>query len=203
VRPGDVDHVWCICVTERDYGAVATNLSLLLKKEPEDPYPWAVGASSLEAFLNALRRRRWDAAYLIKYLGERLKLHERLIGNTDELEIAGVFVFYGTLSHLIKAGAEKFIISPEYGQIFDRLWEEEQGGPPVDFKLPHKEPLYFDEQSYARQVVEQGSLDLYGEPEVRQSSRPIPSKAKRSKRNSPCPCGSGRKFKNCHGRSGD
>ena len=152
----ELDHIWCICVTEMDYGALSTELSLLLKKEPEASYPWAVCASSLEAFLNALKRRNWGAPYLIKYLNERRKLHGRLIGNTDELEIAGVFLLYGTLTHLIQATANKILISPEYRSIFDQLWVEGQGGPRADFRLPHKHPLYFDAESYSQLLEEQG-----------------------------------------------
>jgi hypothetical protein len=39
----------CACITRDDFGPLATNLSLLLQKDPEDAYPWAANILDLVA----------------------------------------------------------------------------------------------------------------------------------------------------------
>ena len=45
--------VACACVTRDDFGPLATNLTLLLKKEPRDSYPWAVNIMDLSTLAEA------------------------------------------------------------------------------------------------------------------------------------------------------
>ena len=49
----DIDEVFCICVTADDYGALATDLSLLLEKTSDEAYPWAVNVFDLQALVAA------------------------------------------------------------------------------------------------------------------------------------------------------
>jgi hypothetical protein len=51
---------FCVCLTRDDFGHLATNLSLLLEKDPAEPYPWAVNIWDLETLADGweyLRQR--------------------------------------------------------------------------------------------------------------------------------------------------
>ncbi|HAR9023045.1 TPA: NERD domain-containing protein, partial [Salmonella enterica] len=38
----DYDNIYCICVTKDDFGMLATNLTLMLEKKEDEPYPWVI-----------------------------------------------------------------------------------------------------------------------------------------------------------------
>ena len=53
IGPSDIDKIYLICVTRDDFGALATDLSLLLEKEDSDSYPWVPNVFDLQALLGA------------------------------------------------------------------------------------------------------------------------------------------------------
>jgi hypothetical protein len=184
--------VFCICVTADSYGILATDLSLLLEKPAHEPYPWVAGINDIEAFFKGLRRKKWGADHLALFLEQRAVLHGRVF-TTDELEIAGLFLRYGTLEALLAPGQQKFLLNPDFAQIFDNLYREEQGGPPA--QLDPEYPLAVNEFGPPPSGLNRRELMEFSRERMLAMSPP--QALKDVGRNDPCPCGSGKKFKRC------
>jgi hypothetical protein len=195
ITPGEVDEVLCFCVTADDYGVLATDLSLFLERADEQPYPWVVNAYDLETFLGALRKRHWGVDRLIQYVRERRRLHGKVF-TTDELEIAGVFIRHGTLKDLIEADAEIVQLGSDLSSVFDEIFMEDHGGPPAVLDPPG--PIVWTDLRRALKVAAHESGLPAARPITRTSKGAVG--APRVGRNAPCPCGSGIKYKRCHGR---
>jgi hypothetical protein len=197
----DIEHVWCICVTAADYGGLSVDLSLLLRKDDDAEYPWSVCISSFEKIVRGFQCRRWGPEMFLVYLTERALLHGRLKGNLDELDIAGLFLHRSTLEDVIRSDAERVHISEWYSEVFVQI---ESGGPNItedDLELNPRPPTMMSPDMYMcgyEGVRGKSVREL--EESVEEVTKVKNRSAGRSLRNSPCPCGSGLKFKNCHGR---
>jgi hypothetical protein len=179
LAPDDVDRVFAIVVTGEDFGALACDLSTLLEKPPNGPYPWAVNLYDLESFLDGFRLRDWGVPQLAKFLEEREGLHGRIIA-TDELDVAGAFLRYGSYNMLpIKPDTK---IQMQFGDIFDEIYVAAHGGPEVTFEA---EPPEF--------------LDLRAEIERDMGDRSSQRHWESVTGDDPCPCGSSLRYKDCHG----
>jgi hypothetical protein len=140
IDASQIDEVYCICVTADDFGLLAANLELLLEKEPDDAYPWAVCVLSLEPFLGAFKRRGWGGDELDRFLAERRELHGRVI-TSDELEVGGYFIQNGSLRTLIDREYDLLVLTHDFAEIFDELYVEEHGGSPAS--LGDVRPTHF------------------------------------------------------------
>ena len=78
-------------------------------------------------------------------------------------------------------------------------------------QVPSKEEIEAQEEARRQQAVEQlakaqathdETTAVADSPEQEMSDRPIPAVSHKVGRNEPCPCGSGKKYKQCHGRIG-
>ncbi|MEZ4637760.1 MAG: SEC-C metal-binding domain-containing protein [Caldilineaceae bacterium] len=56
---------------------------------------------------------------------------------------------------------------------------------------------YMDEDERRRSLARIERVEA-----ARKQSRPAPSPSTKVGRNDPCPCGSGKKYKHCHGKAG-
>lgn len=176
--PASVDDVLVVCVTRDDFGPVAVDLSLLLERPSEtSPYPWAVDILNLQSLGTTWHYFGLRPDDFLRFLRQR----ERLQGRTicwDELDIAGSFLRHGGLQHLVESDADRVHLSPHYADIFDEVQAAIAGaGPPVELEVT--EPFVAD----AREML----TEMLGQLAA-------------AKRNDPCPCGSGKKFKKCHGK---
>lgn len=175
-----------VCVTRDNFGALATNLALLLEKDTGDSYPWVVNIIDLGNLAEAWSYFGWGPAQLRKYLEQRVLLHGKVFSD-DELDYAGYFMRHGGFDSAIKARADLLQLNPEYSSVFDDLYRHlHAGGPPVVIK--QTEPVLMD---LKRSLVSDQPVFVDGEG--RALSR------KKIGRNEPCPCGSGKKYKRCCG----
>ena len=176
--------VFCIAVTRDSYGPLATDLSLLLEKNKDDPYPWAVNLLDLGNIAEAWNYLHWDERQLKTYLSHRIQLHRRVFSD-DELEYVGAFIQHCGLHHFIK-GSDTFVqLAPGYSDVFDRIHAHLAYGAPA-VKLNPTYPVHLD----ARESFRSGSPTF-----VDGSSEGSFDVG----RNEKCPCGSSVKFKRCHG----
>ena len=176
---------FAVCVTRDDYGVMATDLSVLLKKRSGQDYPWVVNILDLENVAEIWDYFNWDIRQLIAYLSHRVKLHGHFFA-ADELDYLGAYVHHCGLKEFTSITPNFLPIPPYYANIFDAIHSHiHQQAPSV--KIRPITPR-FDEFT--------PSISL---------RRNILSTADRSRmitvgRNQECPCGSGVKFKKCHGR---
>jgi SEC-C motif len=178
-----------VCVTASDFGPLATDVSLLLEKPDDAPYPWVVSVHDLEAFLEALSLKGWGMTELFRFVSERTRLHGLLLC-ADELEICGMFLRHGKLPDISRGSVMQ--VDPAYSDIFDSIYLWKHGAGPRPNLDTRGEPVVTDVTHTLRQAGEQilrarAWLDW-----------PVGVSADVG-RNAPCPCGSGRKFKRCHG----
>lgn len=187
VAPDAIARAFAVCVTADDFGALAADLSLLLEKDPSDPYPWAVNINDLEQFAEGLAMKHWGPVEFFAYLEQRQLLHGHVTVG-DELELAGMFLRHGRLGQPPPGG--RLIVHPEYADIFDEIFKAKHGGPPAD--LSTNPDLVLRPESDARSAIRR--VFGFDPAEISKSTS-----SSRVGRNDPCPCGSGRKFKKCHG----
>jgi len=130
IEPTELERTRLICVTRDDFGPLAVNLSLLLEKDEEDPYPWAVNILDLHTLVDAWGYFGWGADQLVRYLDLRIDLHGKVFAS-DELEIAGFFIGHGGLEPLVAAEADLIQLASNYSNVFDDIYWARQGGEEV------------------------------------------------------------------------
>ena len=180
----DAENAFCVCVTRDSYGPQASLLALLLQKDCDQPFPWAVNIWDIENIAEAWEYFGWDERQLKSYLSQRLPLHDKVVSD-DELDYVGAFIQHCGLQHLAKSRSERILLSPTYSDIFDE----------IHFHLSHGTP------HASIRAVNAAHLDVL---ESKRVGRPvlvkdIPQGPIRVGKNEKCPCESGVKFKFCHG----
>lgn len=136
-----IDEVYIICVTRESFGAIATNLSLLLTKPDEEKYPWCVNMFDLENIIDGFCFKKLKPENFIYYLKKRSELH-KIIYATDELDIAGYFLCYGDFTDIESKRADRVFLSPIYCDIFDKIYYEKRG---INYNFEvDKKPSYVD-----------------------------------------------------------
>ena len=175
-----------VCVTRDNFGALATNLGLLLEKGGDDSYPWAVNIIDLVNLSEAWSYFNWGAADLRKYLEQRIVLHGKVFSD-DELDFVGYFMRHGDFGCAIETQADLVQLTPDYSSIFDDIYRHlHLGGPRVTLK--QTVPVLMD---LKRSII--ADRPVFVNAEGRTSS------SRKIGRNEPCPCGSGKKYKRCCG----
>lgn len=186
LSPELTNQTFCVCVTRDNYGQLATDLALLLEKKNEEPYPWAINVLDLESLAEAWNHFDWGAEEFLEYLQYRIRLHGKVFSD-DELVFVGYYIKHGSLKQILQTGADSAHLNPSYSDVFDDIYRYyHQAGPPVELK--RSPPVLTD---LRKSLME-------GKPvSVNSAAKTNVSKVGR---NEPCPCGSGKKYKKCHGR---
>jgi hypothetical protein len=185
LMPSQIDEIFCICVTRDDFGPLAIDLSLLLKKGKDDPYPWAVNITDLENLFVAWDHLELGIQRFFDYLRSRIQLHGKIIPN-DELEIAGYYIQHSSLSKMALSHVDRVVLDPHYTDVFTEIYLAEREGRRVSVDIC--EPVL-------------GEFQKVTNERVKASSGTVSAKGTDDKvgRNAVCLCGSGKKFKRCCG----
>lgn len=126
IEKDKIKKVFILVVTAEDFGILSTNLSYLLEKPEEEPYPWACNLHDLETALDGIIYKKGSINSFIQYLHEREEFHKYLVAS-DELEILGYFLENGSLQSL-NASEEKFFgFDPDFATVFDEIYFEKKG----------------------------------------------------------------------------
>jgi len=184
LEPKDFDFILPMCVTRDDFGPLTVDLSLLLQLSSGDEYPWAINILDLHNLFEAWRHLDCTPNKFFDYAGERTLLNGRLLC-FDELEIAGFDIHHNGLKSLIDNKADRVHLNPSYSQIFDEIYRAIQIGEKV--KPEVTQPHLTDVRELMKQIKDTNNHQEF-------------SKQKKTGRNDPCPCGSGIKYKRCHGK---
>lgn len=134
IERSKLQKVYCIVVTAEDMGVLGVNLSYLLEKKEDEPFPWATNIFNLETGLEAIRYMNYNSSKLIMYIDEREKYHPYFI-TTDELEILGYYLENGSFKDLKDANPNHFIFfHPNLSEVFDDIYYEKRGILPPSIK---------------------------------------------------------------------
>lgn len=182
-----VDRVYCLCITRDNFGMIATDLSLLLEKKLEDPYPWAANVADLENLFDAFKYFGWKADRFCEYLEGRERLHGKASAE-DELEFAGYLIAHGNFDRMLQANHEHTMLNPTYSEVFDEIRNARRGGPPVQYNP--SPPVVKNLSKEIRRWNAESA------PPTATTPRTVPKQG----RNEKCACGSGKKYKRCHGK---
>ncbi|MGG1253911.1 hypothetical protein ABE205_21840 [Brevibacillus agri] len=128
VNRDTIQEIFIFCITAENTGIIGANLSLLLQKENNEPYPWSCNLFDLDTLLDGFVYKGLSSAQFIEYIRVREKLHERFL-SSDELEIAGYFLRYGNFNKLLESKATHYFFTPDMANIFDEIYFEKNGIP--------------------------------------------------------------------------
>lgn len=120
----------CVCVTRDNFGPLATDLALLLERQPEEAYPWVVNVFDLDAIAEAWEYLGWGSGDLLSFLEWRLKCHGKVFG-TDELEYIGYHIRHGSLRSVVESDADFMQLNHHYSDFFDELYTHVHFGGPA------------------------------------------------------------------------
>jgi len=199
IASADIDKIYLIGVTRDDFGALATDLSLLLKKEDSDSYPWVTNVFDLQALLDAWSYFKWGPERFCQYLDERIQLHGKIFA-TDELDVAGYFIQHGDFHRLLDLDADRIVLNTQYSDAFDKVYMTRHGGPEV--KYAPVDPVLTDirKELFGEEKPHDSGHKIQSAPKLQRKKRQ--SKAYKNKigRGARCFCNSGKTYARCHGR---
>lgn len=127
INRNDYDEIFCICVTRDDFGALATNLNLLLEKERDEAFPWVISIPDLEFLFDGWSHLKLDHEFFTKFLIQRSLIHGKVFG-MDELEYAGAFINYSGFDDFINAEADLIPLDISESNVFDKIYFAEKNG---------------------------------------------------------------------------
>lgn len=121
IQPNRYPDVFSVIVTLERLGLVQSDMSLLLKVEEEDSYPWSICVDDLEVFLLALRREGKGTQPFRTFLTHREALHDHVFC-TDELELCAYFMI-NQAQFIEHAAAEEVIATdPRTTEFFEKYY---------------------------------------------------------------------------------
>lgn len=150
-----LDRCYAISVTRDDFGPISVDLSLLLTKEENEPYPWAVNILDLNYLIDAWSYLELGPSRLFAYLDSRLDLNGKIIA-FDELDLAGAFLQHGGLDHVPRDAESRTYFAETYSDVFDKIYDAQRGGP--TFELDPSEPVLVDVKEKLKEIL-RGEVD--------------------------------------------
>lgn len=135
----DYDNIYCICVTKDDFGMLATNLTLMLEKKEDEPYPWVICIQDLKFYFDCLKEIDLDHDYFLNYIHERIKIHGKATA-CDELEYAGAYLNYGGFDFINKEVNSNVFLDISESRVFDEIHIEKINGRKYVHQI--KKPTY-------------------------------------------------------------
>lgn len=114
------DSDFAIIVTQKSFGQIEADLSLMLELEEGSFYPWAIKYDDLEVFLLALKKLHKKPRCLVDFLTDREYLHGHVVCS-DELQICGGYISEMIDSEICKS-VNAISCSSDFASIFDDLY---------------------------------------------------------------------------------
>ena len=188
IDPSVYHNRFSVTVTRDDFGPLATDLALLLEKDADTPYPWAVNILDLASLVEAWQYLNWGTDRLTEYLSGRAQCHGLVFGS-DELEFAGYYIQHGDLGYILRTKADFISLEPSYSDFFDQLYRHLQFGTTAPEYDPHP-PFLMD---LKRSLIKDEPVFVTPTGEPLEKSNATTSTL--------CPCGSGLVFEECHGKT--
>jgi hypothetical protein len=122
-----MSEVFAVCFMRDDHGPLATNLSLLLDKAPDVPYPWVICAFDFASLCDAREYWLLDPSVLFEFLRERVILHGKASAD-DELDLFAFRLRHGSLRPILDADCDIFVVASSYSHLFDQMYHAKRAG---------------------------------------------------------------------------
>lgn len=162
INPKRINHWYSIIITQHKYGGIQTDLSELLKRDINDPYPWSICVDDLEIFLLGLIKIKKNSAHpnLINFLEYREYFHERLICS-DELELCGLFINDQYNFRRYAEMEDHFATDIRMSNIFDAYYQNGLGfANEINIDIKRKNPIGKYNKSFTVQSVRGRDLKI-------------------------------------------
>ena len=117
----EIDNIECICITKENEGFLATNLSLLLRKEDGEDYPYCINLNDLTQLSEFKSSIKITPQKFLSFLKHRKKLHGKVISD-DELNFWGYYLQNGDFGDLIRTQSDFIQLDLSYSKIFDEAY---------------------------------------------------------------------------------
>lgn len=127
LKRNEYDNIYCICITKDDFGMLATDLTLMLDKKEDEPYPWVISLQDLKFYIECLKDIDLSVDHFLNFISERIKLHGKVISN-DELEYAGAYLNYGDFNFIARSINSKVFLDMSESRVFDEIHLEKLNG---------------------------------------------------------------------------
>jgi len=122
----EIKNIYTIVITAERFGIISNNLSLLLSKDSDQPFPWSCYLYDLETLLSSIKYLKHDYKKFLEYLDFRQNNHHKFF-TTDELEIAGLFLSQTDLTKIDITNSDYVFLSHEMSRLFDKIFYESKG----------------------------------------------------------------------------
>ena len=163
-----------VVLTLEQFGGIAINTSMLLHPDDNQPYPWVCNLHDFQNILEVLKYLHKSADDFVEYIFWRSKRHKDILAG-DELDIIEWYFANPSFRNIDR---EIVIENNMTDSLVDRIYYEKKG------------------------LILKGT-DQYTyfniDNKLNSNTRTV-YKSKKIYPNDPCPCGSGKKYKKCHGR---
>jgi hypothetical protein len=179
INKSDYDEIFCICITRDDFGALATNLNLLLEKEQDEAYPWVISIADLEFLINGWKHLKLDSEYFTKFLIQRSLVHGKVFG-MDELEYAGAFINYNGFDDFINAEADLIPLDISESNVFDEIYFAEKNGEVYDHSPTEPDFVKLDRNSMFKKT---GGPKVKNKSKLKRKAQKKSKKANRKRKN--------------------
>lgn len=124
-----------IVLTLNQFGGLAVNMTLLLEKDEEQPYPWVCNWHDFENIIEILWYLNKTAQDFIDYLIWRIENHPNIL-SSDELDVIEGYFLNPQLKKNIKKSAVFF--PPNGPSLIDKIYFEKKG---VPYEHPAIKPI--------------------------------------------------------------
>ena len=164
-----------VVLTLEQFGGISINTSPLLHPDEGEPYPWVCNLHDFQNLIEMLNYLNKCSDDFIGYIVWRSVNHAHILAS-DELDIAEWYFANPTYSNVDR---DIIIENNMVDSLIDRIYFEKKG-----LTLPGTD-------KYTCFNIDNS---------LQQANSKTVLKGKKIYPNDPCPCGSGKKYKKCHGR---
>jgi hypothetical protein len=123
IKGSQLRNIECICVAKESEGMLATDLSLLLKKEANEQYPYCIGLYDLRQLAEYREKFGITGALFSEYVEQRKHIQGKAFSD-DELDFWGYFLTHKGFESVIEDPREIVPISLGYSSMFDKAYRE-------------------------------------------------------------------------------
>jgi len=153
-----IKNTYIICVTAESMGSIGCNLSFLLKKPDNEPYPWSCHLYDLEAIIDVFIHKKLTPEEFLDYLNFREKFHSKFLA-FYESDIVGSYLLDHDISQKINEDDTYFyaVLPHSPSKVFDDAYLSKKG---IGSEVSDSDPAFLLEGKEYFKLFEEGFRSL-------------------------------------------